>query len=84
MAGAGLGVALVPEPVVQVGIPDIVYRPLNDPALCASLLRVSRKEEINGAARAWQALFRHASDAEDESASACAQAQAEDHAHWKL
>lgn len=65
MAGAGLGVALVPEPVVQVGIPDIVYRPLNDPALCASLLRVSRKEEINGAARAWQALFRHASDAED-------------------
>lgn len=57
MAGAGLGVALVPEPVVQVGIPGIVYRPLDAPELCANLIRVSRKEEINGAARAWQALF---------------------------
>jgi DNA-binding transcriptional LysR family regulator len=53
MAGAGLGVALVPAPLAQVAIPGVVYRVLDSAALTANLMLVSRKDERGGAVRAY-------------------------------
>ncbi|GDX03899.1 LysR substrate-binding domain-containing protein [Buttiauxella sp. A111] len=53
MAGAGLGIALVPAPLVQVAIPGIVYRVLDAPELSANLMMVSRINESSGAVLAY-------------------------------
>ncbi|MCT4706598.1 LysR substrate-binding domain-containing protein [Enterobacteriaceae bacterium H16N7] len=53
MAGAGLGIALVPAPLAQVTIPGVVYRVLNSKALAANLMMVSRKIEPSAAVHAY-------------------------------
>ncbi|WP_140918322.1 LysR substrate-binding domain-containing protein [Limnobaculum xujianqingii] len=58
LAAAGLGVALVPEPLSQVAIPGLIYRTLNEPELSASLMLLSRADETNGAVQAFLALIR--------------------------
>ncbi|WP_310607582.1 LysR substrate-binding domain-containing protein [Buttiauxella brennerae] len=53
MAGAGLGIALVPAPLAQVAIPGVVYRVLDSKELAANLMMVSRKEEPSAAVIAY-------------------------------
>lgn len=53
MAGAGLGIALVPAPLAQVAIPGVVYRALDTKELSANLMRVSRKDEPSAAVLAY-------------------------------
>ncbi|AYN26035.1 MULTISPECIES: LysR substrate-binding domain-containing protein [Buttiauxella] len=53
MAGAGLGIALVPAPLAQVAIPGVVYRLLDAPDLSANLMMVSRKHEPSAAVLAY-------------------------------
>lgn len=59
LAAAGLGVALIPEPLAQVPIPGLVYRVLDEPELAANLMLVSRTGETNGVACAFLALARN-------------------------
>lgn len=59
LAAAGLGIALVPEPLEQVHIPGLVYCVLDEPELAANLMLVSRTGETNGAACAFLALARN-------------------------
>ncbi|MFV0265397.1 MAG: LysR substrate-binding domain-containing protein [Kluyvera sp.] len=56
LAAAGQGLALIPEPLMNVSIPGLVYRPLDVPALSANLMLVSREKENNGAIRAFLTL----------------------------
>lgn len=56
LAAAGLGIALVPEPLKQVNIPGLVYRSLSASELTANLLMISRSDETNGAVNAFLAL----------------------------
>ena len=53
MAGAGLGIALVPAPLAQVAIPGVVYRVLDSKELSANLMMVSRKDETSAAVIAY-------------------------------
>ncbi|MCS3601926.1 DNA-binding transcriptional LysR family regulator [Buttiauxella sp. BIGb0471] len=53
MAGAGLGIALVPAPLAQVAIPGVVYRVLDSKELSANLMMVSRKDEPSAAVMAY-------------------------------
>ncbi|WP_034455887.1 LysR substrate-binding domain-containing protein [Buttiauxella noackiae] len=53
MAGAGLGIALVPAPLAQVAIPGVVYRVLDSKELAANLMMVSRKGESSAAVLAY-------------------------------
>lgn len=53
MAGAGLGIALVPAPLAQVAIPGVVYRVLDSKELAANLMMVSRKDEPSAAVIAY-------------------------------
>lgn len=53
IAAAGLGVALVPEPLEQVHVPGLAYRHLDAPELTANLLMIARKEESNPAVKTW-------------------------------
>lgn len=53
MAGAGLGVALVPAPLAQVAIPGVVYRILDTKELAANLMMVSRKDEPSASVLAY-------------------------------
>lgn len=53
MAGAGLGIALVPAPLAQVVIPGVVYRILATKELVANLMMVSRKDESSPAVLAY-------------------------------
>ncbi|MGB7802819.1 LysR substrate-binding domain-containing protein [Buttiauxella sp.] len=53
MAGAGLGIALVPAPLAQVAIPGVIYRVLDSKELAANLMMVSRKEEPSAAVIAY-------------------------------
>ncbi|QLK62154.1 LysR family transcriptional regulator [Enterobacteriaceae bacterium Kacie_13] len=58
LAAAGLGIALVPEPLEQMRIPGLVYRVLDEPDLAANLMLVSRAGETNGAACTFLAMAR--------------------------
>ncbi|WP_132589361.1 LysR substrate-binding domain-containing protein [Pseudomonas aeruginosa] len=60
LVAAGMGVALVPEPLMQVRIPGVVYRHLDDLQQPADLLLVSRNGEGGGAVRAFLGIARHA------------------------
>lgn len=53
MAGAGLGIALVPAPLAQMAIPGVVYRVLDSKELAANLMMVSRKGESSAAVLAY-------------------------------
>ncbi|WP_437967960.1 LysR substrate-binding domain-containing protein [Sorangium sp. So ce260] len=57
LAGAGLGVALAPKPLIQVKVPRIVYRPFVAPKnVFAELLLIGRADETAGAVRAFVKL----------------------------
>lgn len=43
MAGAGLGIVLIPAPLAQVAIPGLIYRGLDSKALSANLMLVQRR-----------------------------------------
>ncbi|HCL5074342.1 TPA: LysR family transcriptional regulator [Salmonella enterica] len=58
LAAAGQGLALVPEPLMHVTIPGLVYRPLDAPELAANLMLISRREENNGAVQAFLRIAR--------------------------
>lgn len=53
MAGAGLGIALVPAPLAKVAVPGVVYRVLDAPELSANLTMVSRQNEPSAAVLAY-------------------------------
>lgn len=54
IAAAGLGIALIPEPLQQVQIPGLVYRRLEDIALSANLMLISREQESSEAVKAFR------------------------------
>jgi len=58
LAAAGLGVALVPAPIDQVTIPNLIYRPIVETDMSADLLLFSRANETGGAVLAFLALAR--------------------------
>ncbi|PXW34608.1 LysR family transcriptional regulator [Klebsiella oxytoca] len=58
LAAAGQGLALVPDPLKDVSIPGLVYRPLDAPELSANLMLISRRKENNGAVRAFLKIAR--------------------------
>ncbi|KIY42655.1 LysR family transcriptional regulator [Pseudomonas sp. 10-1B] len=60
LVAAGMGVALVPEPLAQVSIPGVAYRRLDGVEQQADLLLVSRNGESNGAVRAFLGIARNA------------------------
>jgi len=53
LAAAGQGLALVPEPLTNICVPGVVYRPLDAPALAANLMLISRQKANNGAVEAF-------------------------------
>ncbi|MHC6226218.1 LysR substrate-binding domain-containing protein [Pseudomonas sp. X10] len=53
LAASGLGVALVPEPLMQVHIPNLVYKPVKSGQLNAHLFLLSRSAETTGAVKAY-------------------------------
>jgi DNA-binding transcriptional LysR family regulator len=58
LAAAGLGVALVPAPLDQVTIPNLIYRPIVETDMSADLLLFSRANETSGAVLAFLKLAR--------------------------
>ncbi|MHC6225565.1 LysR substrate-binding domain-containing protein [Pseudomonas sp. X10] len=60
LVACGMGVALVPEPLVQLSIPGVVYRRLDEAEPQADLLLVSRHKESSGAVRAFLGAVRQA------------------------
>lgn len=58
LAAAGQGLALVPEPLLNISIPGLVYLPLDAPVLSANLMVISRKLEDSGAVQAFRAIAR--------------------------
>ncbi|MEB0079394.1 LysR substrate-binding domain-containing protein [Pseudomonas sp. CCI3.2] len=53
LVAAGMGVAMVPAPLMQVNIPGLVYRTFEDIEPHTDLLLISRVNEIGGAVRAF-------------------------------
>ena len=53
IAAAGLGVALVPEPLEQVHVPGLAYRRLEAPELTANLQMIARAGESSPAVKTW-------------------------------
>lgn len=58
LVAAGMGVALVPTPLMQVAIPGLVYRTFDDVEPQADLLLISRVNETSGAVRAFLTVAR--------------------------
>ncbi|EAO9608487.1 LysR family transcriptional regulator [Salmonella enterica] len=58
LAAAGQGLALVPEPLRNISIPGLVYRPLDTPELSANLMLISRKLENSGVVQAFLSIAR--------------------------
>ena len=58
MVGAGLGIALVPQPLEPVAIPNLSYRPLVGAPVLAELVLLSRAAETSGAVRAFVDMAR--------------------------
>jgi DNA-binding transcriptional LysR family regulator len=58
LVAAGLGIALVPDPMLQLAIPNLIYKPLKGMPISANLLLVSRREESSGAVNAYLTLAR--------------------------
>lgn len=58
LAAAGLGLALVPEPLVQVALAQLVYKPLAIAGMHTELSMLSRPDETSGAVQAYLALAR--------------------------
>lgn len=53
LVAAGMGVAMVPAPLMQVTIPGLIYRTFDDVEPHTDLLLISRVNEIGGAVRAF-------------------------------
>ncbi|MGZ7460223.1 LysR substrate-binding domain-containing protein [Pseudomonas sp. Ma2-10] len=53
LVAAGMGVAMVPAPLMQVTIPGLTYRSFDDVEPHTDLLLISRVKEIGGAVRAF-------------------------------
>ncbi|KPN87755.1 LysR substrate-binding domain-containing protein [Pseudomonas nunensis] len=53
LVAAGMGVAMVPAPLMQVKIPGLTYRSFDDVEPHTDLLLISRAKEIGGAVRAF-------------------------------
>lgn len=53
MAGAGLGIALVPAPLAKMALPGVVYRVLDTAELSANLMMVNRRDESSAAVLAY-------------------------------
>jgi DNA-binding transcriptional LysR family regulator len=53
LAASGLGLAVVPEPLRQVAVPGLVFVPLDETSLRADLLLTSRRDDTNGAVKAF-------------------------------
>lgn len=58
LVASGLGIALVPEPIAQITLPGVVYKPLDLPGLSMDLMRISRVDESSGAVRTFLTLAR--------------------------
>jgi DNA-binding transcriptional LysR family regulator len=58
LAASGLGFAVVPDPLRQVAVPELVFVPLDETSLRADLLLTGRLTETNGAVKAFVALSR--------------------------
>ena len=58
LAAAGQGLALVPEPLMNITIPGLTYRPLDAPQLAANLMLISRRRDNNGAVEAFLGIAR--------------------------
>jgi DNA-binding transcriptional LysR family regulator len=56
LAAAGLGIALVPEPLRMVPIPNIIYKPLEESKCFANLVLLSRSNDRAGAVGAFLRL----------------------------
>ena len=56
---AGLGIALVPESMEKMMLPDLVYNPLHGIDLSVDLLLISRRQEASGAVNAYLVLARN-------------------------
>lgn len=56
LAAAGMGVALVPDPVDTVAIPHLTYRPIAGAEISADLLLLHRSDETAGAVKAFISL----------------------------
>lgn len=56
MAASGLGVVLLPDSFTRVAIPHLVYQPISDKRFNAELLLLSRRDETQGAVRAYTQL----------------------------
>ena len=59
LVASGLGVALVPTPLMQVSIPGLIYRTLDDVQPQADLLLITRADETSGAVRAFLTIARN-------------------------
>lgn len=53
LVAAGMGVAMVPAPLMQVTIPGLTYRPFDDVEPHTDLLLINRVNEIGGAVLAF-------------------------------
>lgn len=60
LVAAGLGIAVVPDTTVQIRIPGISFRPIQDPEVSLDLLLLSRTPETSGAVNAFLAIARAA------------------------
>lgn len=58
LVAAGMGVALVPEPLTQVMIPGLIYRTFDDVEPQADLLLISRVNETAGTVHAFLKVAR--------------------------
>ncbi|WP_455925397.1 LysR substrate-binding domain-containing protein [Pseudomonas putida] len=58
LVASGMGVALVPTSLMQMRIPGLVYRALEDMPTQGDLLLISRRQETSGAVRAFLAVAR--------------------------
>lgn len=61
LVASGMGVAMVPATMMQVSIPELAYRKLDDVELQTDLLLISRVNEIGGAVRAFLRVAHQAS-----------------------
>ncbi|WPU22120.1 LysR substrate-binding domain-containing protein [Cedecea neteri] len=56
MVASGFGIALLPHSFTHMAIPHLVYQPISDRRLTAELLLLSRRDETQGAVKAWVRL----------------------------
>jgi len=53
LVSSGLGLAVVPDSMKNLAIPNLIFRPLKESIQSAELMLVSRSQETSGAVRAF-------------------------------